>query len=188
MTLSIPAYHLFHQLDPHKVGTPSRSPSKSPLHIQKRTEYLCLLEQAVILLLSQSTRYLVDPSIDVHDKQVLKKELANELVSWAQLLVMTSSSDVIHITLSNVIIITSFSDDIIISYLQSNFSHLLLLNFSRKGAPSPGKTPTTAPTLLGSSLVLHDGSSGKTSSLTFSETSEQGIFRLADSFAKHFFR
>ena len=34
----------------------------------------------MFLLLSQATRYLVDPSVDVHDKQVLKKELANELV------------------------------------------------------------------------------------------------------------
>ncbi len=75
------------QLDPHRVGTPSRSPSKSPMHphalasAQRRAEYLYLLEQVVILLLSQSSRYLVDPSIDVHDKQVLRKELAHELVS-----------------------------------------------------------------------------------------------------------
>lgn len=72
-----------------KVGTPSRSPVKSPppassrdlASVQKRAEVLCLLEHAIIVLLSQATRYLVDPSVDPHAKQILKKELANELVS-----------------------------------------------------------------------------------------------------------
>ena len=77
-------------MDPrYKGGTPSKSPIKSPpptgsrdvATIQKRAEVLCLLEHATIVLLSQSTRYLVDPAIDPHAKQILKKELANELVS-----------------------------------------------------------------------------------------------------------
>ena len=34
-----------------------------------------------MVLLSQALCYLANPSIDTHDKQVLKKELANELVS-----------------------------------------------------------------------------------------------------------
>ena len=69
------------------MGTPSKSPNKSPAHprtianAQKRSDLLCLLEHSVIMLLSQATRYLVDYSVESHDKQVLKKELANELVS-----------------------------------------------------------------------------------------------------------
>ena len=76
--------HTHTQLEPHKLGTPYRSPSRSPRAAvvnKKKTDYLLFLEQSVFLLLSQATRYLVDPSVDVHDKQVLKKELANELVS-----------------------------------------------------------------------------------------------------------
>ena len=72
------------QLESHKLGTPFRSPSRSPRAAvvnKKKTDYLLFLEQAVFLLLSQATRYLIDPSVDIHDKQVLKKELANELVS-----------------------------------------------------------------------------------------------------------
>lgn len=78
------------QMDPgSKVGTPSKSPIKSPppassrdlASVQKRAEVLCLLEHAIVVLLSQATRYLVDPSVDPHAKQILKKELANELVS-----------------------------------------------------------------------------------------------------------
>ena len=71
------------------MGTPSKSPSRSPgqqrtplaSSQRKRAEYLCLLEHAVMVLLSQALCYLANPSIDTHDKQVLKKELANELVS-----------------------------------------------------------------------------------------------------------
>ena len=82
------------QMDPgYKGGTPSKSPIKSPIKspppsnsrdpasVQKRAEVLCLLEHATIILLSQATRYLVDSSVDPHSKQILKKELANELVS-----------------------------------------------------------------------------------------------------------
>ena len=80
------------QLEPHKVNTPSpgrsprRSPGRSPsqsrsLNVQRKAEYLHLLEIAVATLLSQAIRYLVDPGIDPQDKQVLKKGLASELVS-----------------------------------------------------------------------------------------------------------
>ena len=79
------------QLEPHRVGTPSKSPGRSPstsslphphsLTHYKRGVYLCFLERAILLLLSQATLYLVDPSVESHDKQVLKKKLANELVS-----------------------------------------------------------------------------------------------------------
>ena len=81
--LPLPHIHTL-QLESHKLGTPFRSPSRSPRAAvinKKKTDYLLFLEQAVFLLLSQATRYLIDPSIDIHDKQVLKKELANELVS-----------------------------------------------------------------------------------------------------------
>ena len=59
-----------------------RSPSinRSPASLQKRAELLGFLEQAVVVLLSQATRYLIDPSVLSHDKLQLKKELANELV------------------------------------------------------------------------------------------------------------
>ena len=70
------------------------------------------------------------------------------------------------------------------AHTQGSFSQGLLLNFTRKGAPSPGSSMRT-PT---SHSVLHDSSSGKTSSLSFNDTAEQGIFLLADSFAKQFFR
>lgn len=97
------------QLDPRRSSlTPSKSPghlSSSPLKSpvtpalprssryggvgggvyvtsahQRRCEILFLLEQAVVLLMSQSLRYLLDGSVDPHDKQVLRKELAGELV------------------------------------------------------------------------------------------------------------
>ena len=35
----------------------------------------------MLLLLSQAVRYLIDPSVDEHDKQLLKRELSSELVS-----------------------------------------------------------------------------------------------------------
>lgn len=47
---------------------------------QKRLEYLGFLEQAVMVLLCQATRYLIDPAVQSHDKLQLKKELANDLV------------------------------------------------------------------------------------------------------------
>ncbi|KAL5487078.1 hypothetical protein EMCRGX_G019637 [Ephydatia muelleri] len=86
------------KMDPGcKVGTPSRSPVKSPppassrdlASVQKRAEVLCLLEHAIIVLLSQATRYLVDPSVDPHAKQILKKELANELEHFCQELILS---------------------------------------------------------------------------------------------------
>ena len=45
-----------------------------------------MLEQAVVLLMSQSLRYLLEGEeggggVDPHDKQVLRKELVSELVS-----------------------------------------------------------------------------------------------------------
>ncbi len=49
-----------------------------------RSRLVLLLEVGVFLTLSQSTRYLVDPSLDHRDKQQLKKELASELVSVLQ--------------------------------------------------------------------------------------------------------
>lgn len=61
------------------MKTPSFSRSPDAI-LQKRTEYLCFLEQAVVVLLSQATRYLIDPAVQPHDKLQLKKELANELV------------------------------------------------------------------------------------------------------------
>ena len=49
--------------------------------MQKRAELLGFLEQAVVVLLAQATRYLIDPAVPSHDKLQLKKELANELVN-----------------------------------------------------------------------------------------------------------
>ena len=39
------------------------------------------MEQVVLLLLSQAVRYLIDPTVDSRDKQLLKRELSSELVS-----------------------------------------------------------------------------------------------------------
>ena len=44
------------------------------------------MEQVVLLLLSQAVRYLIDPTVDDHDKQLLKRELSSELVSLADAL------------------------------------------------------------------------------------------------------
>lgn len=41
-----------------------------------------------MVLLSQALCYLANPSTDTHDKQVLKKELANELVSCNSVLLV----------------------------------------------------------------------------------------------------
>lgn len=95
------------QLDPRRLSvTPSKSPGlsstspvKSPItpapphssHTgtggtylvsahQRRCKILFLLEKTVALLISQSLRYLLDASVSPHDKQVLKKQLASELV------------------------------------------------------------------------------------------------------------
>ena len=87
LSLSLSLSPLSQQLEPHRLGTPYRSPSRSPRAAavnKKKGDYLLFLEQSVFLLLSEATRYLVDPSVEVHDKQVLKKELANELVSCLQ--------------------------------------------------------------------------------------------------------
>ncbi len=74
--------------------------------------------------------------------------------------------------------------------IQSNFSQSLLLNFTRKGAPSPHsmshRTLTTP--LSSSSISFQDNLSGRTSSHSFSDTLEQGIFKLADMFAKNLTR
>ncbi len=53
----------------------------------RRSRLVLLLEVGVFLTLSQSTRYLVDPSLDHRDKQQLKKELGSELVSVLQPLI-----------------------------------------------------------------------------------------------------
>lgn len=73
------------------------------------------------------------------------------------------------------------------THLQDTFSHGLLRNFSRKGVPSPSSSSFRSSSNAPPSL-LHDSSSGKTSSLVFNESCEQGIFRLADNFAKHYLR
>ena len=39
------------------------------------------MEQVVLLLLSQAVRYLIDPTVDGCDKQLLKRELSSEMVS-----------------------------------------------------------------------------------------------------------
>ena len=72
------------------------------------------------------------------------------------------------------------------THTQGSFSHGLLLNFARKGAPSPGTSALRSSSSSTTHPFLHDTSSTKSFSLMFSDTCEQGIFHLADSFSKHF--
>lgn len=89
-------------------------------------------------------------------------------------------------------LVTWYYSDIMCNIMQDQFSAGLLRNFHRKGLPSPkSATPPGRghihSLITGSSL--HDSSaSSKASSLCFSDSSEQAIFKLADSFAKQFFR
>ena len=46
-----------------------------------RVQLFWLMEQVVLLLLSQAVRYLIDPTVDGRDKQLLKRELSSEMVS-----------------------------------------------------------------------------------------------------------
>lgn len=169
----------FVQLEPHRAGTPSKSPGSSakspgnPRHIanaQKKLEYLFLLEQAVFLLLSQGTLYLLDPTIETQDKQVLKKYLSNALVRL----------------LSHVICLHVSCDSLFLSCdpTQDHFSNDLLRNFTRKGLPSPkSATPTSR-----GHTHFQDSTSSKGSSLSFTDSQEQRLFKMADLFAKQFFR
>ena len=78
------------QLDPpHKVGTPSKkSPSKSsPSRPRlgapgdhKYREALCLMEHAIVLCMGQALCLLSGHTPSSHDQQLLRKELANEMV------------------------------------------------------------------------------------------------------------
>ena len=63
---------------PHPSG--GEGPGGASSAHQQRCEVLYMLEQIVVLLMSQSLRYLLDGSIDPHDKQLLKKQLAAEMV------------------------------------------------------------------------------------------------------------
>jgi len=136
------------------------------------------MEQVVLLLLSQAVRYLIDPTVDSRDKQLLKRELSSELVS--------------------LLTFSAFSYSSLLS--QSNFLIALLRHFTRKGAPSPLAARSrgySAATLLLSSHDAssrshdalsrsHDASSSRTSSLCFSDGEEQAVFKLADNFVKQF--
>lgn len=130
-----------------------------------------MLEVAMVMLLSQAVRHLVDPATDHHGRQVLKKALASELVSF-------------HLSSLLCAALTA-SYPLPPSPLQRNFSQGLQLHFTRKGAPSPGGSLST-PALPPSSLSLESSLRARTSSLSQGE--EHGLFRLADSFARHFAR
>ena len=121
----------------------------------------------MLLLLSQAVRYLIDPTVDGRDKQLLKRELSSEMVS---LLTPTLYHHLTSLPPPS----------------QSNFLLALLRHFTRKGAPSPlsarSKGHTTAALLLAS----HDASSSRTSSLCFGDGEEQAVFKLADNFVKQF--
>lgn len=69
--------------------------------------------------------------------------------------------------------------------IQGNFCQVLLLNFHRKGAPSPRSAQRTSSLSLSSSRqTLLESSSGRASSHSFSDVPEQGLFKLADLFAR----
>ena len=73
-------------------------------------------------------------------------------------------------------------------FSQGNFCQSLLLNFSRKGAPSPHSAHRTMTPISSSHTTLQDSLSGRASSHSFSDTPEQGLFKLADMFAKNLTR
>ena len=160
------------QLEP-RVGTPSKSPSKSSpsrqrLAVpggQRRGEILCLLEHAVVLCVGQALCLLSDPALSSHDQQLLRKELANEMVSCPHRPI--AASEWPHLPPSSPP-----------SLLQGTFSHGLLLVFHRRGAPSPSSSSQAPPT------AFQEVWSGKSGSLAFSE--EQAVFRLADSFVRQY--
>ncbi|XP_019851271.1 PREDICTED: nucleoporin NUP188 homolog [Amphimedon queenslandica] len=129
---------------PVTPAPPHRSHS-TPAVQQKRAEILLMLELAVVLLMSQSVRYIIDSEVDIVQKQALKKLLVSEL---------------------------------------GNFCQVLILNFHRKGAPSPRSSSRLS---LSSSRTTtsQDSSSGRASSShSFSDGLEQGLFKLADMFYK----
>ena len=130
-----------------------------------RVQLFWLMEQVVLLLLSQAVRYLIDPTVDGRDKQLLKRELSSEMVSQ-----LTPSPPLYHHPSPP---------------SQSNFLLALLRHFTRKRAPSPlsARSRSHTAALL---LASHDTSSSRTSSLCFSDGEEQAIFKLADNFVKQF--
>jgi hypothetical protein len=77
-----------------------------------------------------------------------------------------------------------------LNVMQDQFSSGLLRNFHRKGLPSPKSATPPGRGHIHSLITgtsLHDSSaSSKASSLCFSDSSEQAMFKLADSFAKQF--
>ena len=159
---------------------------RSAASTQKRAEYLCFLEQVVVVLLSQATRYLVDPATPTHDKLQLKKELANELVCRGRRGREGEGEGPGP---------TSFHFLSLNFFVQSYFSADLLRNFTRKGAPSPVRTRLSIPSQDHTHPHPHphpmdsfSSLSGKGGSLGFSTSSDQAIFKLADAFSKQFFR
>jgi nuclear pore complex protein Nup188 len=120
--------------------TPGLPRPHSAASQQKRNEILFMLEQTVLLLISQSLCYLYNEQVEVIEKQALKKQLVGELGSFCQ---------------------------------------VLLINFQRKGAPSPRSS-----SLSSSHQTLYESSSGRGSSHSFSESSEQGLFKIAELFYK----
>ena len=70
--------------------------------------------------------------------------------------------------------------------LQGNFLSALLRHFTRKGAPSPLSARSRVAAYSAGTLLSHDASSSRTSSLCFTDSEEQAVFRLADNFVKQF--
>lgn len=61
------------------IRSPVRSPVKTVSEILPRHLLMFAVENAVILALSQASRYLKDPTVDLRVKQLLKRELGSEL-------------------------------------------------------------------------------------------------------------
>ena len=115
-----------------------------------------------MLLISQSLRYLLDDKIEILEQQALKKQLVAEMVKQLPF---------------------SF---VIMNYIQGNFCQFLHIYFHRKGAPSPHHSSSSfrGTSLSSSHQTLPDSSSGHASTHSFSDSPEQGFFKLAELFYK----
>ncbi|XP_019619082.1 PREDICTED: LOW QUALITY PROTEIN: nucleoporin NUP188 homolog [Branchiostoma belcheri] len=65
------------KVEPSRVTSPVKSPA-GPAPVQKPV-VLYILENSLLVLMSQAARYLREPGIPVRDKQLMKRELSTEL-------------------------------------------------------------------------------------------------------------
>ncbi|XP_048580591.1 nucleoporin NUP188 isoform X2 [Nematostella vectensis] len=69
-------------MSPGDVRSPAKSPVKTLSETLPKNLLMFAMETALVLALSQATRYLRDPSVDPRVKQLLKRELGSELSTF----------------------------------------------------------------------------------------------------------